>query len=302
LLSECLRLMLRFDVDTYARQASFPCGVVLPWSAGMLQLPDGNARGPAASRERILYNADHPMAESPLNASSPRACQICGSTQRNTLHPAALVRPALAELIRSRAGSWSESGWICNDDLHQFRHALVESILTAERGELSALDREVLDSMRQQEVLARNPEDELHTAYTFGQRVADRIAAVGGSWRFIISFMIVLAAWIGFNSFVLVTRAFDPFPYILLNLVLSCLASIQAPVIMMSQNRQETRDRLHAQRDYQVNLKAELEIRQLHQKIDHLLSHQWERLVEIQDIQMELMNELRSPGKRRGDG
>ena len=111
---------------------------------------------------------------------------------------------------------------------------------------------------------------------TPGQRLADRIAAVGGSWNFITGFVIVLFAWIAINSIALLSRPFDPYPYILLNLVLSCLAAIQAPVIMMSQNRQETRDRLHAMRDYQVNLKAELEIRHLHQKIDHLLSHQWE--------------------------
>ena len=96
-----------------------------------------------------------------------------------------------------------------------------------------------------------------------------------------------------FNSFVLVTRAFDPFPYILLNLVLSCIAALQAPVIMMSQRRQESRDRIRAVRDYQVNLKAELEIQHLHQKLDHLLSRQWERLVEIQEIQMELIQEIR---------
>ena len=97
------------------------------------------------------------------------------------------------------------------------------------------------------------------------------------------------------NSLVLYWRPVDPFPFILLNLVLSCLAAIQAPVIMMSQNRQETKDRLRARNDYQVNLKAELEIRQLHEKIDHLLSHQWERMIEIQEVQLDLLNELRRP-------
>ncbi len=96
------------------------------------------------------------------------------------------------------------------------------------------------------------------------------------------------------NSALLVARPFDPFPYIFLNLILSCLAAVQAPLILMSQKRQESRDRARAMHDYQVNLKAELEIRHLHQKVDHLLSNQWERLVEIQEIQMELVNELRS--------
>jgi uncharacterized membrane protein len=108
----------------------------------------------------------------------------------------------------------------------------------------------------------------------------------------LILFGIFMAAWIGVNSAVLLWRPVDPYPFILLNLVLSCLAAIQAPVIMMSQNRQEAKDRLRSEHDYKVNLKAELEIRQLHEKIDHLLSHQWERLVEIQQIQLELLSEL----------
>jgi uncharacterized membrane protein len=228
------------------------------------------------------------------NAEKRRVCQICGSDQLSTLHPGVLVRPAVAELIQGKVGRWSEEGWICSEDLQKFRHEYVQALLEAEKGELTTLEKEVLESLRQQEILSRNPEEELQSALTKGQRLADRIAGVGGSWRFITSFAIVLFVWIGINTIVLVSRPFDPYPFILLNLVLSCLAAIQAPVIMMSQNRQEARDRLHARRDYQVNLKAELEIRHLHQKIDHLLSHQWERLVEIQEIQMELIGEVRS--------
>jgi uncharacterized membrane protein len=223
-----------------------------------------------------------------------RVCQVCGRDQHSGLHPGVLVRHAVAELIRKEIGSWSEEGWICSDDLQKFRHKHVQEMLEAEKGELTTLETEVLESLRQQEILSRDPEDELQSGLTKGQRVADRIAAVGGSWRFITSFVVVLFVWIVINTAVLVSRPFDPYPFILLNLVLSCVAAIQAPVIMMSQNRQEARDRLHARRDYQVNLKAELEIRHLHQKIDHLLSHQWERLVEIQEIQMELINEVRS--------
>jgi uncharacterized membrane protein len=169
----------------------------------------------------------------------------------------------------------------------------VESLLIEEKGELTALEKEVVESLRQQEIISQNPEKDPKSGFTIGQRMADRIAAFGGSWRFIMLFTSVLFLWIAINSVVLVVRPFDPYPFIFLNLILSCLAAIQAPVIMMSQNRQETRDRLHAMRDYQVNLKAELEIRILHQKIDHILSHQWERLVEIQEIQMELINEVR---------
>jgi len=227
-------------------------------------------------------------------AGKRRVCQVCGSDQRSGLQPGVLVRPAVAELIQRKTGSWSEEGWICSRDLQRFRYEYVESLLLAEKGELSALDREVLESIKAQEIFSHNPEEELQSSLTMGQRLADRIAAVGGSWRFIISFVAVLSVWIGVNSFVLLARPFDPYPYILLNLALSCLAAVQAPVIMMSQNRQEARDRMNAMHDYQVNLKAELEIRHLHQKLDHLLTHQWERLVEIQEIQMELINELRS--------
>ncbi len=132
-----------------------------------------------------------------------------------------------------------------------------------------------------------------------------RMAQFGGSWTFIALFGCVLIVWILINSVALVSKPFDPYPYILLNLVLSCLAAMQAPVIMMSQNRQEAKDRARATHDYQVNLKAELEIRQLHQKLDHILSRQWERLVEIQEVQLELLSEMRGlpakprPGKQR---
>ncbi len=223
-----------------------------------------------------------------------RVCQICGSDQLSTLQPGVLVSPPVAELIQGKVGRWSEEGWICSEDLQRFRHEYVQSLLEAEKGEVTALEQEVLESLRQQEILSRNPEEELRSTLTVGQRVADRIATVGGSWRFIIAFVTILFVWILINAVVLAARPFDPYPFILLNLVLSCVAAIQAPVIMMSQNRQEARDRQHAMRDYQVNLKAELEIRHLHQKLDHLLSHQWSRLVEIQEIQMELMNEIRS--------
>lgn len=118
------------------------------------------------------------------------------------------------------------------------------------------------------------------------------IASFGGSWTFLFCFAVFLFIWIVINSTALIFQPIDPFPYILLNLFLSCLAAIQAPVIMMSQNRQEAKDRIRAQHDYQVNLKAEFEVRQLHEKIDHLISHQWERLVAIQELQLEILEEI----------
>jgi uncharacterized membrane protein len=226
-------------------------------------------------------------------AKPARTCQICGSNRRADLRPGVLVRPAVAELIEQEAGRWVEEGWICLDDLQRFRHKYVQTILEREKGEITDLEKEVIESLNQQEILSRNPEEDIEADLTFGQRIADRIADFGGSWRFMMGFAFVLFLWIVTNTWMLAARPFDPYPFILLNLALSCLAAIQAPVIMMSQNRQESRDRLRALHDYQVNLKAELEIRHLHQKMDHLLSHQWERLVEIQEIQMELINELR---------
>lgn len=168
----------------------------------------------------------------------------------------------------------------------------VESVLQSERGEPSTLEQEVLASLRDHETLSTNVDAESDKARTFGERLADQIASFGGSWSFLTLFGLFLAIWILANSLVLYWRPVDPYPFILLNLVLSCLAAVQAPVIMMSQNRQEARDRLRAEHDYQVNLKAELEIRHLHEKLDHLLSHQWERLVEIQQVQLQLLSEL----------
>ena len=141
-----------------------------------------------------------------------------------------------------------------------------------------------------------NPDAEFEGRWTRGEKLADRVASFGGSWGFIAVFFTFIAAWITTNLWLLGNRPVDPYPFILLNLMLSCLAAIQAPVIMMSQNRQEAKDRLRSQHDYQINLKAELEIRHLHEKIDHLLSHQWERLVEMQRLQIDLLSEL---GRRR---
>ena len=220
-------------------------------------------------------------------------CQLCGRTGRQTtLVPAGMVRPALAERIAKACPTWSGGGFVCVDDLNRFRSDYVQSLLQDEKGELSSLERSVVESMAHHETLAQDVESSFQRKLTVGERLADRIAEFGGSWAFILMFGGFILVWVAINTAVLIARPFDPYPYILLNLFLSCLAAIQAPVIMMSQNRQETRDRLRSENDYRVNLKAELEIRHLHEKVDHLLQHQWERLAEIQQIQLELMHEL----------
>ena len=181
---------------------------------------------------------------------------------------------------------------ICRKHLTEQRTRYVEELLERERGELSELERQVIDSLAREETVARNIEAGWIGARTFGERLADFVADFGGSWSFILSFFFVLLVWIGFNIWAVPRGIFDPYPFILLNLVLSCLAAIQAPIIMMSQKRQEAKDRLRSENDYRVNLKAEFEIRHLHEKLDHLITRQWERLAEIQQIQLEIMEDL----------
>jgi len=211
---------------------------------------------------------------------------------------AELIRPSLFEFIKKRIPGFDSKGFICLDDLGEFRKDYVKEVLEEEIGELSALDQEVIESLQQHEILSNDLSKQFEKKLTFGERLSDRIAEFGGSWKFLITFGAVLFAWIGINGFMFATHSFDPYPFILLNLILSCLAAVQAPIIMMSQNRAEARDRLRAENDYKVNLKAELEIRHLHEKLDHLLRRQYNRLFEIQQIQIELLEEIGH--KRKG--
>jgi uncharacterized membrane protein len=219
------------------------------------------------------------------------ACGLCGKSEPQML-PAVLVRPPLVEEIKKQYPGWKTEGYICRSDLNRFRSEYIQGLLESEKGELSSLDQEVLNSLNRHETLASNVDEEYEKTFTLGERLADRLADFGGSWNFIVIFGAVLLGWIVLNSAVLVAKPFDPYPFIFLNLILSCIAAIQAPVIMMSQNRQEAKDRRRSEHDYQVNLKAELEIRHLHEKLDHLLSHQWERLVAIQQVQLDLLSEI----------
>jgi len=226
-----------------------------------------------------------------------QSCQICGKQAPAVgLVMANLVRPVVINVIKRSYPEWSTDGFICEDDLNRFRNEYVRAIVEAEKGELSDLENEVLESISKHEILSTQVDQEYESQLSFGQHLSDKIAQFGGSWRFIIFFGCIMTTWIIINSIVLFSKPFDPYPYILLNLILSSLAAIQAPIIMMSQNRQEAKDRVRISHDYQVNLKAELEIRQLHQKVDHLLSNQWERMIEIQEVQLELLSELRGLG------
>jgi uncharacterized membrane protein len=220
-------------------------------------------------------------------------CQICGKPKKlSEVRPAALVREAITEVIKKTHPDWSPDGFICIPDLNKFREEYVEEVLSNGKGDITVLEEDVMKSLKEHEVLSRNINVEFERKLTLGERMADNLATYAGSWRFIIIFFALLMIWVAVNTVALIQKPFDPYPFILLNLILSCIAAIQAPVIMMSQNRQEAKDRLRSEYDYRVNLKAELEIRQLHEKMDHLLITQWQRLLEIQEMQMELIEEL----------
>jgi len=160
------------------------------------------------------------------------------------------------------------------------------------RGESGESEQRVIERLTRRLHISRNTRREFEQSLTFGQRLADRIAVFGGSWTFILLFLAVLVSWIVMNTFVLAGKGFDAYPYIFLNLILSMLAALQAPVIMMSQNRHAAHDRVAAEHDYEVNLKAELEILALHQKIDALRQEQWTELVQMQQEQIKLLSKL----------
>ena len=218
-------------------------------------------------------------------------CAICGDT---THEPIAFssVRPALATRLAGAHPGLTQNDVICRRHVTEQRKRYVEELLERERGEISDLERQVVESLAREETIARDTESTWNRRRTTGERISDFVAEFGGSWGFIISFFAVLLGWIGFNAWASTRSVFDPYPFILLNLVLSCLAAIQAPIIMMSQKRQEAKDRLRAENDFRVNLKAEFEIRHLHEKLDHLINQQWQRLAEIQQIQLEIMEDL----------
>jgi uncharacterized membrane protein len=174
---------------------------------------------------------------------------------------------------------------------HMDRRETARQFLNKELEHLPPEERVVVERFISKQKVARNVAKEFHQARSLGERLADRVAAVGGSWNFIIGFAVVMVVWMGLNSFLL-AKAFDPYPYILLNLCLSCLAAIQAPIIMMSQNRQAAVDRMNADNDYQVNVKSELEILQVHEKLDVLRIQDLAALVELQHRQIEMLQRL----------
>ncbi len=225
-------------------------------------------------------------------------CSICQKKIAQSQGvPVTALRPALLDHLQKTHPEWVAEGFICHQDLVKYRSEQMRQILEGGKGKFSNLEADVARSLKDDELISRKLMEEPEGDYTFGQKMADGVARFGGSWSFLIAFAFFLMLWIALNVVIAVAykkNTFDPYPFILLNLLLSCLASIQAPIIMMSQNRQEARDRKTAENDYKVNLKAELEIRDLRDKFEHLLDHQWQYLMEIQQIQVELMEDIAS--------
>jgi uncharacterized membrane protein len=202
------------------------------------------------------------------------------------------IRPAILDKIKESVPDFSETSLIALPELNEFRERYISDYLAKELKAITRLEQTVLTKFKERTTISDKLEADQIEVPTLGQRMADHVATFGGSWVFISYFGLFLVIWICINAFVFYNKGFDPYPFILLNLILSCLAAIQAPVIMMSQNRKEDKDRERSKKDYMINLKAELEIKALHEKIDHLIIYQQEQLLEIQKVQIEMMNDI----------
>lgn len=209
------------------------------------------------------------------------------------------IREGIFNLIQSNFPDIDKEDYISNAELNHYRRLYLTSLITQEKGELAVIDRDVMEAIKNNSILSENIQDEIEGQLTIGQKFADKIAVFGGSWTFILTFFSFILIWITVNIWFLASQPFDPFPFILLNLILSCLAAIQAPIIMMSQNRQEQKDRQRGEHDYKINLKAELEIQLLSEKIDHLLVHQNKKLLEIQEVQTDYLEDLMREIKKK---
>ncbi len=208
------------------------------------------------------------------------------------------IRYTIMELIRKEHPDFDHTKYISISELSSYREQYISSYLAKSVGHLSKLDKQVIDAISRNSIISDNLSETIYKN-TFGGMVADKVASFGGSWRFIIIFICFLLGWITINAFLLLNKGFDPHPFILLNLILSCLAALQAPVIMMSQNRQDAKDRERSREDYMVNLKSEIEVRGLHEKLDHLMMYQQQELIEIQKIQIDMLNDiLKGVGKK----
>lgn len=222
-----------------------------------------------------------------------KECAICHKVFAPTdVYPLSLVRHTVLTIAKTKYPQLEEESFVCYPDLRKMHALYFEEVMKQERGALSQLEKDVLQNISEHEILSENINEQFEETLTVGDRIADKIAQFGGSWTFILLFGIVLFSWMGVNSFQYLQGSFDPYPYIFLNLVLSCLAAIQAPVIMMSQNRQSAKDRLSQEKDYQINLKSELQIRQLNARLELFMKHHWQKMHELSRMQEEIVHEV----------
>ncbi|MFB3921715.1 MAG: DUF1003 domain-containing protein [Terriglobia bacterium] len=218
-------------------------------------------------------------------------CSVCGVSveTRHLVNPQKLEE-GLVKLIEQEHPQWDAKRGVCPQCREKYRAKKFLGYLEDEYQKISEMERNLVSKIARRGRVSKEVNEEYEEKMSLGDRVADRVAQFGGSWTFILLFAGVLLTWMFINSLPLILhKPFDPYPFILLNLVLSTLAAIQAPIIMMSQNRQSDKDRLHAQHDYEINLMAEMEIRDLHDKLDSLRYKQWHELWQMQQRQLEVM-------------
>jgi len=212
-----------------------------------------------------------------------------------------MVRETMVDFIKREVPGFNDKSLLSLNELNSFREKYISEYLLKEVSLLSDLEKKTLATITERTTLTDKLDTDEEVRLSMGQRVADKVADFGGSWVFILSFMGFLFVWIVVNAWLLSNHSFDPFPFIFLNLILSCIAALQAPVIMMSQNRQEEKDRERSKKDYLINLKAELELRILHEKMDHLIMHQQQELMEIQKVQIEIMHDILNRVEKAGE-
>lgn len=230
--------------------------------------------------------------------SDPTVCCACEKevSGEDATPVASLPRAVRREVPRP----CSPDGVLCLECATTARLHAIEKRLGREKRVLTQLENAVARKISQGEIVATHVDQEFSTTATAGQRIADSVARVGGSWAFVITACAGIVVWVAING-ALAAQALDPFPYVLLNLILSCLAALQAPVILMAQNRAAARDRLQADHDYQVNLKTELEVAALHAKLDHLMRAQWDALLDVQNVQIRILEQLRRESRGAGE-
>lgn len=230
-----------------------------------------------------------------MSSDKNKVCVICGkhfqASEGLFLRD---LNPRLKGKIMERADFARNSSFICLKDLQSIRIEDMQSIIDQDLDVDQRMNAELQKELAKDTYVIRNLNDTVNGHLTKGQRTADAVAKFGGSWGFIISFAVILVIWMTINVVHLFGISFDPYPFILLNLFLSCVAAIQAPIIMMSQNRQAERDRFDAENDYRTNLKSEMEIRLLHKKVDQMNEVQWPHILDIEKMQIEVLSEIQN--------